>query len=951
VTLYPFILMDVPPGNGLADPYGGIEQAAFPWRGRITCHPAAGRPGSVDKTPAAADQVDAFFGEAQASDFAVSGGEVSYSGPISDWGFNRFILHHAALAAAAGGVESVIIGSEMRGLTQIRSDAATYPAVSKLKALASQARALLGPNVKISYAADWSEYFGHAPSDGSGDRLFHLDPLWADPNVDFIGIDWYAPLSDWRDGDAHADALTGADSIYDPAYLRANVEGGEGYDWFYASASDRDAQIRTPISDGAYSEPWVWRYKDLRRWWSNAHHDRMGGVRAPSPTDWVPQSKPIRLVELGCPAVDKGANQPNVFLDPKSSESFAPYYSSGARDDLIQRRYIEALIGYWSEAGRNPVSSLNGQPMLDLAHCHVWTWDARPFPEFPARTDVWTDGGNWRSGHWLTGRVGQSPLADIVADIARKAGLDGLDVSALRGVLAGFKIDAPATARTVLERLGAAFGFTLADLAEGPAAIPVSAQTGMIELERDRLVEPPDPADRLLFTRAAPDEQIAEARLIFNTDDGDYRSGAVSARGLDHIQDGAVEVRLPALADAALATGWARALLSRARAESETARLTLPPSLCALEAGDPIRLDIGPAGRVWRLAALDGLTARAAELTGAPFAPALVSGPVPKIGTPPAQAARPLLRLLDLPMAPGDAGARHGLWAVAWADPWPGEVVLYAGADPTSVEERARVTSPAWCGELIAGLPAGVEGRWDHGSAVELKLYDGALSSAEARRVLSGVNRLAVETVEGWEVLAFKQAALIGPQTWRLTGLLRGLGGSPALGAGAGARVVVLDGAGVVLPVSAAERDAPITVIAVPPGKALTDLSARTVEAVYSAVDVRPLRPVHLRTRWTAGGLDLSWVRRSRIEADAWTAGEVPLGEDSERYRVRLYDSAGAMLQERERVTSSWTITEAELEAWFPNGIGGVWATVAQLGSQYGAGAAASAPLDPSKHG
>jgi hypothetical protein len=36
VTLYPFLFMDVPAGNGLPDPYGGPEQAAYPWRGRVT---------------------------------------------------------------------------------------------------------------------------------------------------------------------------------------------------------------------------------------------------------------------------------------------------------------------------------------------------------------------------------------------------------------------------------------------------------------------------------------------------------------------------------------------------------------------------------------------------------------------------------------------------------------------------------------------------------------------------------------------------------------------------------------------------------------------------------------------------------------------------------------------------------------------------------------------------
>jgi hypothetical protein len=66
-------------------------------------------------------------------------------------------------------------------------------------------------------AADWSEYFGHQPGEGSNDVFFHLDPLWADGNVDFVGIDNYMPLSDWRDGFEHADALGGWPAIYDRA--------------------------------------------------------------------------------------------------------------------------------------------------------------------------------------------------------------------------------------------------------------------------------------------------------------------------------------------------------------------------------------------------------------------------------------------------------------------------------------------------------------------------------------------------------------------------------------------------------------------------------------------------------------------------------------------------------------------------------------------------------------
>ena len=57
----------------------------------------------------------------------------------------------------------------------------------------------------------------------------------------------------------------------------------------------------------------------------------------------MPRSKPVWLTELGCPAVDRGANRPSVFPDPKSSESGLPPFSNGDRDDLMQRRLLEAL--------------------------------------------------------------------------------------------------------------------------------------------------------------------------------------------------------------------------------------------------------------------------------------------------------------------------------------------------------------------------------------------------------------------------------------------------------------------------------------------------------------------------------------------------------------------------------------------------------------------------------
>lgn len=234
-------------------------------------------------------------------------------------------MHYAHLCAAAGGVDAFLIGSELRGLTCVRAGQTNFPTVSALRALAADVRTILGPQCKISYAADWSEYGAYSP--GGGDVLFHLDPLWADDNIDFIGIDNYLPISDWRDAEVQADS---AKSIYDLDYLQANIEGGEYFDWYYINDESRRLQHRRPIEDGAYDEAWIYRAKDLRSWWGLPHSNRLNGVREANYTAWEPQSKPIWFTELGCPAIDKGTNQPNVFYDAKSSESAVPYFSSGA---------------------------------------------------------------------------------------------------------------------------------------------------------------------------------------------------------------------------------------------------------------------------------------------------------------------------------------------------------------------------------------------------------------------------------------------------------------------------------------------------------------------------------------------------------------------------------------------------------------------------------------------
>jgi hypothetical protein len=419
ICLTPFILMDIPAGNTLPDPYtGGTGQPVYPWRGRITKTFE-----TADKTPQVAAEVAAFVAR-----------------------YREFVLHYAQLCASAGGVDTFLLGTELRGLTWLRGAEGSYPFVSALVELAADVKAVL-PGAQISYAADWTEWFGHQPADGSGDVFFHLDPLWADANIAAVAFDNYWPLSDWRDGAPNADEIVKADgaltAITDYDYLMGNVRGGEGYGWYYTSQADRKTQTRTPISDEAYGKPWVFRYKDIWSWWANRHYNRPGGVEDPSPTSWVPQSKPFWITELGCPSVNKGSNQPNVFYDPKSSESALPYFSDGRPDYLIQRRYLHSVLRFFDEddpeftEDRNPLSPVYGGRMADLSRFMIYTWDARPYPCFPMYDSVWSDGSNWLYGHWIDGKLSTYVLPQE---------LDSMAVATVSAPMSPYIVD-PATGK------------------------------------------------------------------------------------------------------------------------------------------------------------------------------------------------------------------------------------------------------------------------------------------------------------------------------------------------------------------------------------------------------------------------------------------------------------------------------------------------------------------------
>jgi hypothetical protein len=879
VYLYPFVMMDIAVGNTLPNPYGGTRQPAYPWRGRITTHPAPGEAGSADKTTAARTQVDVFCGTAAAADFSVSG--TSVTSQATDEGYRRLVLHYALLAKAAGGIDGLIIGSELRGLTQVRDGAGTFPFVEKLIGLSADVRGILGAGTKLTYGADWSEYFGYHPADGSGEVHYNLDPLWASADIDAVGIDNYMPLADWRDGDLSLGNPDGFRLAEDADAMRGMIAAGEGYDWYYASMNDRRERIRTPVTDGLAAKPWVYRYKDIASWWGQTHRNRIAGVEQAEPTAWVAGSKPVWFTELGCPAIDKGANQPNVFTDPKSSETAVPYFSSGARCDAMQRRFLEAQHRYWQ--GPDAPACLDGD------HIFVWTWDARPVPAFPERTGLWSDGANWQTGHWLNGRLGAATSADVIAAVLADHGFKDGDVNRVGGDLSGYVQSEQAPARDVLEPLMAALQIDAVEdggTLRFRSRMKQAAQPKVISVLADR-------EDQALFeeTRGHDSDFGSEAILDRFDPENAYERTTARSRRVSPANDRVLRLSLPGVIHEGAAASAVEDALRDHQVSRRSVRFSLSPAALGLEPGDVVALENGPAGNFIVSRIEDGAV-RSVEVRA--FVPAGGGGPVRPSRTAdppraPSDGFSPVVHLMDLPQY--EAGEAHTFArAAVFARPWR-TVLLSSSATAEGYQARARLDQPAQTGVLVEPLGAGVTGRFDMAQSILLDLHFGGLSSASRLAVLNGQNRIAILAGNGvWEMIGFQSADEVSAGRWRLSKLLRGLDGTTdamLTGAGAGAPLAVLNAAAKPLGLGAGEAGRAITWIAEAGGQTAAPAGPFSFTGGLRAQT--PVAPVHLRARRIGtGAVRIGWIRCARRDADPWLDGDIALDEPQERYRVDI---------------------------------------------------------------
>lgn len=205
---------------------------------------------------------------------------------------------------------------------------------------------------------------------------------------------------------------------------------------------------------------------------------------------------------------------------------------------------------------------------------------------------------------------------------------------------------------------------------------------------------------------------------------------------------------------------------------------------------------------------------------------------------------------------------------------------------------------------------------------------------------MSGANTVAIGdgTPDTWEILQFQKAVPIADRQFSLTNLLRGQAGSRGLIPDVwpvGSRIVILDGVAEQITLPSASRGNARHFRYGPAKRPFSDASFKYATFTFQGNGLRPYPVAHLRAKRVATGFDVSWIRCSRIDGDIWSQGDIPLGEESENYLIRIIQS-GIIRRTETVTTTSWKYDAANMAVE----VGGLpfRLEVAQVSARFGPG-------------
>lgn len=388
---------------------------------------------------------------------------------------------------------------------------------------------------------------------------------------------------------------------------------------------------------------------------------------------------------------------------------------------------------------------------------------------------------------------------------------------------------------------------------------------------------------------AAPDATPRRLSIGYYDPARDYQAGVQQAS-----RPGAgtreTRVDLPAVLDADAAKAMAADALARAERVRERRTLTLGWDALAVAPGARVTID-GVPGQ-WRVDRW-ALEKMVVKLECVPIAEAPVAGPASagrSVVAPDSLRGRTVLAPFELPPLDDNLAAapRIVVAAAGTGSGWRRAALLASIDGGGTWLPQGETAYPAVLGTVRVPPGPGRAALVDQFcfAEVELAHAEMQLVSAEDAALDAGANLAMV----GAELLQFGTAEHLGGARWRLSRFWRGRRGTDAaIGtAKAGDRFVLLERA----TLKTLDLNAPLGSAVALLAQGVDDpVDSVPVMAQASGISLLPPSPVHLIARQESEGTRLTWVRRSRIGWE-WRDGvDVPLGEESECYRIDLEDA------------------------------------------------------------
>lgn len=838
IMFYPMLLVDQ------------ITPTLKPWRGRIK--------------PRNTNDVNSFFNR--------------------QYGYNYYIMHYAALVKDYA--DAFVIGSELVGLTSFYVKTTenglttrTFPAVAEFKKLAKKVKDYFKSvgkgHIKVIYAADWSEY--HHADDG----WFNMDELWADDNIDIIGIDNYMPLTP---------DLEQASINYDK--IIEGWQSGEGWDYWCDEGNNRE---KHPFDSPVYA------WKNIEYWWTHKHTNPNGELTA-----WTPRKKPLWFTEFGFPSVDACTNQPNVFVDPFSVENFLPRMSSGRVNYIAQRMAIEATIDFWT---KHPERK-NG-----LAEkMFLWTWDARPYPEWPQRKLKWGDWQSWRTGHWIQGKIGSMVnLVQMINDILVNSGIpeERLILNDLGEAdeCKGYLINKRTTYRKIIEELANIYFFDAVE-SDGSLKFTMRKNCKIIKIIKKEDIVPTENEgmkEILVITRNQGNELPRKVNVTYSSYSRDYLECTASAnRDSYSPPDNEMTIEISQISmDIQQARRIAEQTLYSIWSQRNKYAFKLTKKHLDIEPLDLLEIDLedGQPNHIVKILSIEYNRPGILDIKAVSENTDIYNtiddilvdwnlGIAEEADV--AVATETYYEFLDLPLLLAEEDPKVGRIKIALC----GDSKNWNGADVHRSDDGG-ITYDLIGGNDLAhtmGFCLNVLGDFncpiiDYRNELIVSLAGGELENIDKTKLFNGVNLAVV----GNEIIQFQHISQEGfesADSYKLTGLIRGLYGTEYYcnKHTEGEKFILLTN-------NIKPTSFPLTYInankyykVVTTGKELEETDAITFQ--YRGNIFKPYAPCHITaTRNANNDLIINWTRRTRIGGDWRDNVDILLGEDFEKYNIEILDA------------------------------------------------------------